>query len=71
MNFIISVLIIKLISLKHVYGSACVTVDGPSKDKSCVFPFRYNKIVYNECKIGGEMTNNKVISRYSINPTTR
>ena len=27
----------------------CITVSGPSKNVSCIFPFTYNHVTYHEC----------------------
>ena len=33
-----------------VHLAACMTVSGPVKNAACVFPFKFNGVVYNACK---------------------
>ena len=33
--------------------TGCITVSGPDSGKSCVFPFRFNGVLYNECTLDG------------------
>ena len=34
--------------------SRCKTIGGPSKNKHCVFPFKFNGEIYNRCAFGSD-----------------
>ena len=38
------------------YDDPCVTVDGPKKNKPCIFPFTFNRKSVNTCIIGRRRT---------------